>query len=66
MSRYFIYIGLFFILIGLTWPWLSKIPFGKLPGDLVLKGENYSFYFPLATSIILSVILSLILWIIRK
>ena len=45
----------------------GKIPFiGKLPGDIAIKGKNWSFYFPLATSILLSIILSLIIYLIQK
>jgi hypothetical protein len=45
----------------------GKIPFiGKMPGDIAVKGKNWSFYFPLASSILLSIILSLILYLIRK
>ncbi|MFA5780443.1 MAG: DUF2905 domain-containing protein [Elusimicrobiota bacterium] len=53
-------VGLFFIL-GVKIPYL-----GKLPGDIFIKKENFSFYFPLTTSIIISVILSIILWLITK
>ncbi|NLO80248.1 MAG: DUF2905 domain-containing protein [Xanthomonadaceae bacterium] len=59
-------IGLILVIIGLLWPWLSKLGLGRLPGDIVIKRENFTFYFPLATSIIASIVLTLILWLFRR
>jgi hypothetical protein len=66
MSRLLIIIGLLFIAAGLLWPWLSKLPFGRLPGDISIERENFSFYFPLTTSILLSLLLTLLFWLWRK
>lgn len=66
MQRFLIILGAVLLAAGLLWPWLSKFPFGKLPGDITVQRENFSFHFPLTTSIILSLILSLILWLWRK
>jgi len=56
--------GLLLIVIGIFWSLGSKfLPLGKLPGDISIKKENFSFYFPLTTSIIISVVLSLLFWI---
>jgi hypothetical protein len=62
MHRPLILFGVLLILIGVAWPWLSKLPFGRLPGDIVVERENFRFYFPLATGLLVSVILSLLLW----
>lgn len=62
MSRTLILIGILVILTGLLWPWISKIPFGHLPGDIIIRRENSTFYFPLTTMILISVVLSVILW----
>jgi len=57
-----IVIGIVFILVGLFWQFGGKFfPFGKLPGDIVYKKENFTFYFPLVSSIILSIVLTIIL-----
>lgn len=57
-------IGLFFILLGLIFSLGAKINwFGRLPGDILIQKKNFTFYFPLTTSIILSIFLSLLLWI---
>ena len=51
---------------GLLWPWLSKLGLGRLPGDIRIETENGVFYFPIVTCIIISVVLSLVLWLIRR
>ena len=54
------------LVIGLAWPWLSSLPLGKLPGDIVIDRPGFKFYFPITTSIIVSVLLSLLLWWLKK
>jgi hypothetical protein len=62
MARTLIVIGLAILLLGLLWPWLTRIGLGRLPGDVVIERGNNSFYFPIVTCIILSVVLSLVMW----
>jgi hypothetical protein len=67
LGRILIVIGLVIAGIGLAMVLAGKIPWlGKLPGDFFFRGKNFSFYFPLTTSIVISVILTLILWLINK
>lgn len=66
MARFLIIVGIALIVIGLAWPWLSKLGLGRLPGDIVIRRENFSFYFPIVTSLILSVIASLLFWLFRR
>ncbi|CAG0939018.1 hypothetical protein GALLN_00449 [Gallionellaceae bacterium] len=66
MAKWLIILGIIFILIGLAWPWLSKLGLGHLPGDIHIARKGFSFYFPLTTSIIISLVLSLLFWIFRK
>jgi hypothetical protein len=67
LARFFIIIGVLLLVVGLALLWLPKIPgLGRLPGDIVIKRENFTFYFPLGTSILISVILSLIFWLFRR
>ena len=66
MQRALIVIGLVLLVIGLAWPWLSRLPFGRLPGDFSVERENFSFYFPLATSIVVSIAISVLIWLFRK
>jgi hypothetical protein len=62
-----IVLGLVIALIGVLLTLAGRIPWlGRLPGDIYLKRENFTFYFPLATSIIISVVLSFILWLFRR
>ena len=63
IAKYLIYIGVFFLLIGSIVFFLGKlgIGIGKLPGDILIKKDNFTFYFPLATSIIISILLTIIL-----
>ncbi len=66
-GRSLIIIGLIIAAIGALFSLAGKIPWlGRLPGDIYIKRENFTFYFPLATSIIVSVVLSFILWLLRK
>ncbi|AFN73968.1 hypothetical protein MROS_0726 [Melioribacter roseus P3M-2] len=59
--------GIVLLVVGLLLIFFGKIPYiGKLPGDITVKGKNYTIYFPLATSIIISIIISLILYLFRK
>jgi hypothetical protein len=66
MQRALIVIGLVLLVAGLAWPWISRLPFGRLPGDLSVERENFSFFFPLATSIVVSIVISLLIWLFRK
>ncbi|MGR8947046.1 MAG: DUF2905 domain-containing protein [Gammaproteobacteria bacterium] len=70
MARIIILIGLLLVLIGLFWPVLSglfdKLGIGRLPGDISVEGEHSKFYFPIMSCLILSVVLSIIVWFIQK
>jgi len=66
VQKTLVILGLLLVLIGLAWPWLGKLPLGRLPGDIVVNRENFRVYFPLTTMIIVSILLSLIFWIFRK
>ena len=68
IGKLLIFIGIFTIVFGLLFVFLDKIPFnlGKLPGDIYIKRDNFVFYFPITTSIIISVFLSIIFYLISK
>jgi hypothetical protein len=67
LARFLIVLGGILVVLGLALLVLPKIPgLGRLPGDIVIKRENFTFYFPLGTSIVISVILSLIFWLFRR
>ena len=67
IGKIIIFIGLLLVVIGFVWMVGNKLPFiGKLPGDIAIERKNYSFYFPVTTCIIISIILSFILWLFNK
>ena len=66
MARFLIVLGLVIVVIGLLWPYLSQIGLGRLPGDIVLERENMTFYFPLMTCLLLSVLFSLVFWVVNR
>jgi len=66
MVKFFLILGVVFILIGLLYPYLVNLGLGRLPGDIVIERKNYNFYFPITTSIILSIVLSIFFRILFK
>jgi hypothetical protein len=62
MQRLLILIGLILLVVGLAWPWLSKLPLGRLPGDIIVERENFRLYFPITTGLLVSLVLSVLLW----
>ena len=66
MQRALIVAGLAVAALGLLWPWLSKLGLGRLPGDIYVRGEHGSFYFPVTTCILVSVVLSLVIWLMNR
>ncbi|HKH81247.1 MAG TPA: DUF2905 domain-containing protein [Methylovirgula sp.] len=66
MSRILIIIGLAIAAIGLLWPWLARLGLGRLPGDIWVQRGNFTFYAPITTSILVSLVLSLILWLLSR
>jgi hypothetical protein len=66
MARLLIILGIALVAVGLAWPWLGRLGLGRLPGDIHIVREGYSFYFPITTGLILSAVVSIILWLLRK
>ncbi|MFO8023823.1 DUF2905 domain-containing protein [Thiohalophilus sp.] len=66
MPRILITLGVILILAGLLWPWLSKLGLFRLPGDIHVEKENVHFYFPITSAIIISIVISVILWFFKK
>ena len=59
-------IGLVLVVVGLLWPWLSKLGLGRLPGDIAIERGNFTFYFPIVTCLIVSIVLSLVFWLMNR
>lgn len=67
LGKVLIYAGIFLLVLGVLFFFGDKIPFlGKLPGDIYIKRKNFTFYFPIVTSILLSLIISLIIYLLKK
>lgn len=66
MGRALVILGVVLIVLGLAWPWLAKLGLFRLPGDIAIERENFRFFFPLTTMIIVSVVISILLWLFRK
>jgi len=67
LARFLILLGVILVVLGLALLLLPKIPgLGRLPGDIIIKRENFTVYFPLGTCILVSLILSLIFWLRRR
>jgi hypothetical protein len=66
VSRFLIIAGILLIAAGVLWPWLSRLGLGRLPGDIVIERENFRFYFPIVTSLVVSLVLTLLIWFFRR
>jgi hypothetical protein len=66
VQRFLIALGVVLVVGGLLWPWIGKLGLGRLPGDIHFERGGFRFYFPITTGLVISVAVTLILWIFRK
>ena len=66
MARFLIVLGLGILVVGLLWPYLSRIGAGRMPGDIVIERDNVTLYSPLMTCFLLSLLFSLVLWVVNR
>ena len=66
MSQWLIGIGLALVVVGMLWPWLGRLGLGRLPGDILIERGNFRFYFPIVTCLVVSGVVSLILWFLNR
>jgi len=66
LRRILIVAGIILLVAGLLWPYLTRLGLGRLPGDIVIERQNFRFYFPLVTSLVVSVVLTLLFWLFRR
>ncbi len=66
MQKTLIIIGIVVLAVGLLWPFLAKLPLGRLPGDIVIDKPHFKVYIPITTMILVSAVISLIMWLLRK
>ncbi|MES9994166.1 MAG: DUF2905 domain-containing protein [Candidatus Thiodiazotropha sp.] len=66
MQKFLFGLAIAALLLGLLWPWIGKFPIGRLPGDIVVERENFRFYLPLTSMLLVSALISAILWLFRR
>ena len=66
MQRFLIGLGLVVLFAGLAWPWLGRIGLGRLPGDILIQRGGTTFYFPLVTGLLISIVLSGLFWLFNR
>ncbi|WP_454781043.1 DUF2905 domain-containing protein [Legionella sp. WA2022007384] len=66
IQKILIIIGIILLIIGIFWPFITKLGLGKLPGDIIIHKGNFTFYFPITTCILISLIITLIFWFFYK
>ena len=66
MNRFLVALGTVLVLAGLAWPWLRRLNLFHLPGDIIIDRPGFKFFFPITTMLIISGVLSIILWLVRR
>jgi len=66
MSRWLISIGVALVVLGVLWPWLARMGLGRLPGDIHIERDGFQFFFPITTGLLISAVVTLILWLLRR
>lgn len=66
MSRTLIILGLLIVAVGVLWPWLGRLGLGRLPGDILIERGNFTFYAPITTGLLVSLVLSVVLWLLSR
>ena len=66
MARFLIILGVTILVLGLLWPYLGRLGLGRLPGDVLIQRGNFTLYIPLATSLLVSIVLSLFFWLLNQ
>jgi hypothetical protein len=66
MNRLLIILGAGLMLFGLAWPWLRRLPLFRLPGDIVIDRPGFRFFFPITTMLLISALITLVSWLLRR
>jgi hypothetical protein len=66
LGRWLITVGVVLVVLGLLLPWISRLGLGRLPGDIVIERETFRLYIPIVTSLLISIVLSVILWLVHR
>jgi hypothetical protein len=66
MNRFLLVLGSALVLLGIAWPWVKRLPFFRLPGDVTIDRPGFKFFFPITTMLIISLVVSVIAWLMRR
>ena len=66
LGRWLIILGVVLVVLGVLWPWISRLGLGRLPGDIVIERETFRLYIPIVSSLLISIVLSVILWLVNR
>jgi hypothetical protein len=66
VSRWLISIGVALVILGVLWPWLARMGLGRLPGDIHIERDGFQFFFPITTGLLISAVVTLVLWLLRR
>jgi hypothetical protein len=66
LGRWLVALGVVLVVLGLLWPWISRLGLGRLPGDIVIERETFRLYIPIVSSLLVSIVLSVILWLLNR
>jgi Protein of unknown function (DUF2905) len=66
MNRLLVILGVCLLAVGLSWSWIKRLPLFRLPGDIVIDRPGFRFFFPLTTMLLISAVISVIAWLLRK
>ncbi|HEA66836.1 MAG TPA: DUF2905 domain-containing protein [Desulfobacterales bacterium] len=66
MQKILIIVGILLVIVGLLWPLLTEIPLGRLPGDIIVNRPTVKIFIPITTMVLVSIIISVLLWLFRK
>ena len=66
MQKLLIIFGIVLVAVGILWPFIAKLGLGRLPGDIIIERENFRLYVPIVTSLLVSAVLTLIVWLLNR
>jgi Protein of unknown function (DUF2905) len=66
VNRLLVIVGVSVVVLGLAWPWVRRVPLFHLPGDIVIDRPGFKFFFPITTMLLISAVISIIAWVLRK
>jgi hypothetical protein len=66
VNRLLVIVGVSVVVLGLAWPWVRRVPLFHLPGDIVIDRPGFKFFLPITTMLLISAVISIIAWVLRK